>query len=182
MLIAWMKLRQRNLGPILDANGWAVNTLTRVNIPLGSSLTSLPSMPAGAERSLVDPFAEKKSVWPRLLLALAAFAAIAWILYRTNVLHRWFPDVEILRHHAEVSLQADKEKAAAGESIVLTVRSADDELEVYDAATGGGLVAKVKVEGGKATWTIPADRKAGVVFVRDSASMTDVAVEVEAKK
>jgi len=182
MLIAWMKLRQRNLGPILDANGWAVNTLTRVNIPLGSSLTSLPSMPAGAERSLVDPFAEKKSVWPRLLLALAVFAAIAWILYRTNVLHRWFPDVEILRHHAEVSLQADKEKAAAGESIVLTVRSADDELEVYDAATGGGLVAKVKVEGGKATWTIPADRKAGVVFVRDSASMTDVAVEVEAKK
>ena len=83
---------------------------------------------------------------------------------------------------AVVLLLADKEKAAAGESIVLTVRSADDELEVYDAATGGGLVAKVKVEGGKATWTIPADRKAGVVFVRDSASMTDVAVEVEAKK
>ena len=48
--------------------------------------------------------------------------------------------------------------------------------------TGGGLVAKVKVEGGKATWTIPADRKAGVVFVRDSASMTDVAVEIEAKQ
>ena len=115
-------------------------------------------------------------------LALAVAAVIAWILYRTNVLHRWFPDVEILRHHAEVSLQADKEKAAAGESIVLTVRSADDELEVYDAATGGALVAKVKVEGGKATWTIPADRKAGVVFVRDSASMTDVAVEIETKK
>ena len=39
VLIAYSKLRQRNLGPILDANGWAVNTLTRVNIPLGRSLT-----------------------------------------------------------------------------------------------------------------------------------------------
>jgi hypothetical protein len=25
MILAWMKLRKRNLGPILDANGWAVN-------------------------------------------------------------------------------------------------------------------------------------------------------------
>lgn len=182
MLIAYMKLRQRNLGPILDANGWAVNTLTRVNIPLGSSLTSLPAMPDGAERSLVDPFAEKKSAWPRVVLALVVVAAIGWTLYRTNALHHWFPEVEWLRHHAEVSLKADKQKATAGETLVLTVRSADDELEIYDAAEGGALVAKVKVEAGKATWTIPADRKAGVLFVRDSASMTDVAVEVEAKK
>ena len=29
MLIAFLKLRQRNLGPILDANGWAVNTMTK---------------------------------------------------------------------------------------------------------------------------------------------------------
>ena len=182
MLIAYMKLRQRNLGPILDANGWAVNTLTRVNIPLGSSLTSLPTMPDGAERSLVDPFAEKKSAWPRVVLALLVVAALGWTLYRTNALHHWFPEVEWLRHHAEVSLQVDKQKATAGDGLVLTVRSADDELEIYDAAEGGSLVAKVKVEAGKATWTIPADRKAGALFVRDSASMTDVVVEVEAKK
>ena len=25
MLLAWLKLRQRNLGPLLDANGWAIN-------------------------------------------------------------------------------------------------------------------------------------------------------------
>ncbi|MBM3973556.1 MAG: hypothetical protein FJ301_05590 [Planctomycetes bacterium] len=182
MSIAYMKLRQRNLGPILDANGWAVNTLTRVNIPLGSSLTSLPKVPAGAERSLVDPFAEEKSAWPRVLLALLLAAGVAWVLYRANVLHRWFPDVEVLRHHAEFSLQIDKQKATAGDRLVLTVRSADDELEIYDAAEGGALVAKLKVEAGKATWTIPADRKAGALFVRDSASMTDVVVEVEAKK
>jgi len=28
-----LKLRQRNLGPILDANGWAVNARARINIP-----------------------------------------------------------------------------------------------------------------------------------------------------
>src|SRR6185503_3005386 len=31
MLIAWLKLRQRNLGPILDANGWAVNGRVKMN-------------------------------------------------------------------------------------------------------------------------------------------------------
>ena len=30
MLIAALKLRQRNLGPILDANGWAVNGCVRI--------------------------------------------------------------------------------------------------------------------------------------------------------
>ncbi len=29
MIIAWLKLRQRNLGPLLDANGWAVNSKAR---------------------------------------------------------------------------------------------------------------------------------------------------------
>jgi hypothetical protein len=32
MIIAWLKLRQRTLGPILDANGWAVNARAKINI------------------------------------------------------------------------------------------------------------------------------------------------------
>ena len=48
MLIAWLKLRRRNLGPILDANGWAVNALTRINLPLGRSLTDVAKLPPGA--------------------------------------------------------------------------------------------------------------------------------------
>jgi hypothetical protein len=63
MLIAWLKLRQRNIGPILDANGWAVNALARINIPFGAALTGLPTLPRGATRSLQDPFAEKKRPW-----------------------------------------------------------------------------------------------------------------------
>jgi hypothetical protein len=69
MIIAWMKLSQRNLGPLLDANGWAVNTRARINIPFGSSLTRMAVLPEGSERSLQDPFAEKKRRWPYYILA-----------------------------------------------------------------------------------------------------------------
>ncbi len=80
MVLAWFKLKRRNLGPILDACGWAINARVHINIPFGSSLTALPQLPDGAHRSLVDPYAEKKSVWPyviALLLALVAFG-LAW--------------------------------------------------------------------------------------------------------
>ena len=63
MIIAWLKLRQRNLGPILDANGWAVNGRVKINIPFGGSLTQLARLPEGSARSLRDPYAEKKQPW-----------------------------------------------------------------------------------------------------------------------
>jgi hypothetical protein len=90
MLLAWLKLRRRNLGPILDANGWAVNTLTKVNLPLGRSLTALPVLPPGAERSLADPFAEKKSPWPRIILILILLGGIAFCLWKSGFATRWW--------------------------------------------------------------------------------------------
>ncbi len=80
MLIAFLKLRQRNLGPMLDANGWAVNTKARINIPFGSTLTKMAMLPKGSERTLVDPFAEKKTPWKRwaFLLVLLMALGFAW--------------------------------------------------------------------------------------------------------
>lgn len=78
MVLAWFKLKRRNLGPILDACGWAINARALINIPFGTSLTSMPLLPAGAHRSLVDPYAEKKSVWPYVILAVALLGALAW--------------------------------------------------------------------------------------------------------
>lgn len=86
MLIAWLKLSRRNLGPILDANGWAVNTLTRINIPLGRSLTRVAELPEGASRELVDPFAQKKSVWRWLLPLLLILGLAVYITWRIGVL------------------------------------------------------------------------------------------------
>lgn len=57
MIMAWFKLRQRNLSPILDANGWAINTRAKINIPFGTTLTQLATLPKGAQRNLKDPFA-----------------------------------------------------------------------------------------------------------------------------
>lgn len=80
VLLAWFKLRQRNLGPLLDANGWAVNARARINIPFGASLTALAELPEGSERSLTDPYADTRSPWPIVLavLVLLATAAAAW--------------------------------------------------------------------------------------------------------
>ncbi|MDD2883619.1 MAG: hypothetical protein PHT48_01090 [Dechloromonas sp.] len=63
MAMAFFKLRNRNLGPILDANGWAVNTRARINIPFGRALTQMAALPTGARRNLTDPYAEKKTPW-----------------------------------------------------------------------------------------------------------------------
>lgn len=70
MIIAYLTLRRRNLGPLLDANGWAVNTRARINVPFGAALTNLASLPKGSKKALIDPFAEKPSVWPYVLAAM----------------------------------------------------------------------------------------------------------------
>jgi hypothetical protein len=80
VLLAWFKLRSRNLGPILDANGWAINARARINIPFGTSLTQLAQLPANSERSLVDPYAEKATVWPYVLVAGALVVALVLVL------------------------------------------------------------------------------------------------------
>lgn len=68
MILAWMKLRKRNLGPILDANGWAVNAKAKLNVPFGASLTGIAELPPGSSQSSDDRFGERPSAWPKLLL------------------------------------------------------------------------------------------------------------------
>lgn len=80
VILAWFKLRSRNLGPILDANGWAVNARARINIPFGTSLTQVAKLPDGAERSLNDPYADKPSRVPYLLGVLALVLLLVWWL------------------------------------------------------------------------------------------------------
>ena len=83
MAMAFFKLRKRNLGPILDANGWAVNTRARINIPFGAALTQLARLPDGAERALSDPYAEKRSPWKGYVLmaaiALGVVLCVHWM-------------------------------------------------------------------------------------------------------
>jgi hypothetical protein len=82
VFMAYLTLRRRNLGPLLDANGWAVNTRARINVPFGASLTGLAELPAGASRSLVDPFAEKKRPWKTWVVLGVVVVAVVMLWYQ----------------------------------------------------------------------------------------------------
>ena len=88
MLIAWLKLRQRTLGPLLDATGWAINGRIRINFPLGSALTGLATLPPGARRSLEDPFEDLWARRRRRLTVLLLLVAAALVAAR---IMRWWP-------------------------------------------------------------------------------------------
>jgi hypothetical protein len=81
MILAWLKLRKRNLAPILDSNGWAVNAKAKLNIPFGASLTQVAVLPPGSQCDKVDPFAEKRRPWGLYLtlLILVALALCWWL-------------------------------------------------------------------------------------------------------
>jgi hypothetical protein len=86
VIMAWFKLRSRNLGPILDANGWAINARARINIPFGTSLTQLAQLPANAERALTDPYAEKATPWGLYGLLGAVVAAAGYWAWKNGYL------------------------------------------------------------------------------------------------
>ena len=88
MFIAWTKLRKRNLGPVLNANGWAINSQIRINTTFGATLTQLAQYP---KLVMNDPFAEKKMpLWKKILIWAAIIIVVAAIvLLSTGHLQRW---------------------------------------------------------------------------------------------
>lgn len=88
MLLAWLKLRRRNLGPVLDGTGWAVNARAKLNIPFGASLTAVATLPEDAERSFDDPFEEKKSPL-RWLIPLLLLIGCGYGAYRFGYVDAW---------------------------------------------------------------------------------------------
>ena len=87
VLMAWFKLRARNLAPLLDANGWAVNTNAKLSIAFGTRLTALASLPSGSSRSLTDPFEHKSSAGLWLILVVVVVAV--WVFWRQGLLAAW---------------------------------------------------------------------------------------------
>ena len=75
MFIAWSKLRKRNLGPVLNANGWAINSKIIINSIFGATLTSLAKYPKLVTVS--DPYApRKKSPVPSILAVILLIGLI----------------------------------------------------------------------------------------------------------
>ncbi len=82
MFIAWLKLRKRNISPILNANGWAVNAAAKISIRFGNALSQQAVFPLSAKMRKQDPFADRGlSWWQHLLWILALLllaAAVCW--------------------------------------------------------------------------------------------------------
>ena len=86
MLLAWLKLRKRNLGPVLNANGWAINTRVLVNILFCKTLTSVAKYP---KLKLADPYKKSTPWWCKCLYWLIALLIVAFgVCYFTNNL-KW---------------------------------------------------------------------------------------------
>ncbi|MES2694304.1 MAG: hypothetical protein V4773_12585 [Verrucomicrobiota bacterium] len=84
MVIAWLKLRQRTVGPILEGNGWAINGRVKINIPFGTALTEVAALPANAHRTLEDPYEDKEAAKQRrqffTLLFVLILAGVALLI------------------------------------------------------------------------------------------------------
>ena len=116
--IAWRKLRKRNLGPVLNANGWAINSNVLVNILFGSALTTTAKYP---RLNLQDPYAPKTPVWRKVLRIFLPAVVVAFgVLFFTDNLKF-------------IGIQRYKD-APAGEVVVEEAVPADEPAAVAPAA------------------------------------------------
>ena len=76
MVMAWLKLRRRNLAPVLNANGWAVNADAIISVPFGRTLTEQVAFPlVKAPKIKGDPAA-----WKKWLIAISCIIVMIGIV------------------------------------------------------------------------------------------------------
>ena len=78
MFLAWLKLRKRNLAPILNAQGWAVNAAAKINIPFGNVLTQAVNFPAKFD--VKDPYPDKSHKVRNFFLCLLLILVVAYLI------------------------------------------------------------------------------------------------------
>lgn len=107
MIMAWLKLRRRNLAPILNANGWAVNADTLISVPFGATLTEQVQFPF---IKLSDPFAKKGMpawkkalIWCAIIIGLAGIAALVLWLLGMWPFNECVPVTEAIENAAEAT-------------------------------------------------------------------------------
>lgn len=88
MLIAFLRLRQRTLGPLLEGTGWAVNGRVKINVPLGTALTDRGVLPPDSKRLAFDPYADEAAKNRRYAVVGFLIAVIAWLV-AAKVFHLW---------------------------------------------------------------------------------------------
>ena len=83
MVMAWLKLRRRNIAPLLNANGWAINAASKISIPFGATLTEQVKYP---KLKIKDPYARKGiAPWKAWLISICALVVVVAGLYLGNL-------------------------------------------------------------------------------------------------
>lgn len=95
MILAWLKLRKRNLAPLLDANGWAINARAIINIVFGKTLTQLAELPSNARVNLIDPFAKKRNPYLPIILTVIIITIVLYLLIHFGVVNLPWSGTEI---------------------------------------------------------------------------------------
>jgi hypothetical protein len=84
LLIAWLKLRQRTLGPLLEASGWAVNGRVVINYGLSHQLTQTAELPENSHSDgFIDPLLHykrwrMKAFYIAFIVGILAVAGWLW--------------------------------------------------------------------------------------------------------
>ena len=103
MVLAWMKLRRRNIAPLLNANGWAINASSKVSIPFGETLTDVARFP---KMRLKDPFAKTGlAPWKKWCIAIACLAVVSAGLWIFNLLEWANLPSPLERYHKTVLVE-----------------------------------------------------------------------------
>ncbi len=113
VLLAFVKLRRRNLGPILDANGWAINSTARINVPFGTRLTDIAKLPPGSTVDIHDRYAEKSAVLPKIVMVLLLVAWFFAFVWDVGILNSWTREwkTPLGKPSAAVQEKTEKEKS-----------------------------------------------------------------------
>ena len=126
MVLAWLKLRRRNIAPLLNANGWAVNAASKISIPFGETLTDAAKYP---KMKLTDPYAKAGlAPWKKWLISLSAVIVAVGVLWIFNLLAWAKLQSPLPRYHkAEVveEVVAPADSVATSDTVVVEVAAVE---------------------------------------------------------
>ena len=123
VFIAWRKLRRRDLGPVLNANGWAINAASYVRGKFAKGLTKLAVFPKLTE---VDPAARRKAAWRKFFYWLIGLLLVAGVaLYFTDNLKC----IGLPYHKEQPAEPVEEAVEEAAESAVEAVEAAAEAVE-----------------------------------------------------
>ena len=120
MVLAWLKLRRRNIAPLLNANGWAINASSKVSIPFGETLTDVARYP---KMRLKDPFAKAGlAPWKKWCISLSCIAVVLGGLWVFNLLEWAKLPSPLERYHKNAQVEvADSTGVTDSTSIEIVI-------------------------------------------------------------